>query len=191
MAEFESKTPLEVGEARVEVPDYFKTLFRACMNDPLLFIPKPFETWMVDRVAVSGLNLPIGQIIGFSQFTVQSDFIETNESTTSLPYTDLATVGPTLTGIPDGQYILGFGAQTGVVTDSASMSVSVNGAAASDADSATMGTSGAIGGNIVRFISSTMSTGGNNTVTAKYKTNNGTTIPFMRRWLIALKYANA
>lgn len=191
MAEFESKTPLEVGEARVEVPDYFKTLFRACMNDPLLFVPKPFETWMVDRVAVSGLNLPIGQIIGFSQFTVQSDFVITSESTASLVYTNLATVGPTLTGIPDGQYLLAFGAQTSVTNDTASMSVSVNGVAASDNDSATIGTTGAVGGNIVRFISSTLSTGGNNSVTVKYRTNNGTVVPFLRRWLIALKYANA
>jgi hypothetical protein len=139
----------------------------------------------------------ISSIIGFDQFTanVATD-VATNETTTSTAFGDLATVGPSLSGIPNGKYLLLFGftgkwtvAQTGQV-----MSVSVNSAGAADGDACFV-TPAATGGagteaSTMRVVAKTLSSGSNSVVTKYRATQAGNTANFQYRWLVALRYAN-
>lgn len=180
------------GSSDIEVTDWFAAQFRAAMQNPLLYIPKTFETWMTDRVAVAGLDIPIGQIVGFTQYTAQFDSKQdaSIETTTSATYTDLATVGPTLSGIPDGKYVFVYGCSMKIsaASSGAEMTIQVNSTVPStDADAAetqqTQFTSAA------SFALKTLSSGGNNTVTAKYRASSGTG-SFYRRRLIGLRIGN-
>lgn len=137
----------------------------------------------------------ISSIIGFEQFTVQvGTYVATQETTTSTTFTNLATVGPSLPELPNGQYIFAFGAIAFTDTAlgfAARMSIDINGAGAStsDACATTIASPGLT--SISRITTATLSAG-NNTVTAKYLSdNNAHTMTFGNRWLIALKYANA
>src|SRR5438132_8766379 len=62
--------------------------------------------------------------------------VATAQNTTNGAYVDLATVGPTITGLPDGVYLIFHGAAlvTGTADQQAFQSVSFNGAGPSDAD---------------------------------------------------------
>lgn len=65
-----SNAQLGLGQAGVEVTDWFREQLLAALSDPMFNVPKVFETWMVDKVAVAGLNIPAGQIIGLRSNTV-------------------------------------------------------------------------------------------------------------------------
>lgn len=141
----------------------------------------------------SGLNLPISQVVGFQQFTAEAATrINTSENTTSGTYADLATVGPSITGLADGKYVLFFGAAVASAGAGSVpfMGISVNGDTPSDVE-ATQGSDTTFGTAGSTAIIRTLSNGGNNTLTAKYKSSDGaTSCAFNRRWLIALRYAN-
>lgn len=139
----------------------------------------------------SGLNLPITNIIGFQQFTVQNaPFIFTSQSRTSSTYGDLATVGPTLTGLPDGKYVIMFGCASAAAGGTeAGMSVQINSDAVDSDDSVVSAASSLTAGSIA--VVKTLSAGGNNSITAKYASlDNVNSATFARRWLLALRYAN-
>lgn len=170
-----------------EVPDWFTRYLHASLKRPLFSVPKPFETWMIDRVASSGFDLPISQVIGFSQFTPQTAVrVNTSESTTSVTYVDLATVGPQLTGLPPGKYAVFFGAQAG--GNSAIMTVQDNAVAATDDDSILISlAAGSVSGAGYRDVNLT---GDSNSLKCVYRATAGTA-NFARRWLVAIRYANA
>lgn len=137
-------------------------------------------------------SIPVTQILGFSQFTAQSaPTIETNEATASTSYVDLATVGPQLTGLPDGKYVILFGclSSTSVPGFGAGMSVQVNSTTPTTPETlvslVSSLTPGAFG------LAKTLNGGGNNTLTAKYATGGGATATYQRRWMLALRYSNA
>jgi hypothetical protein len=133
--------------------------------------------------------IPITQIIGFSQFAAQVAIVQTLESTTSTTYTDLSTVGPELTGLPDGQYVVvvsAAGLNSGAVDGW--MSYSVNGGTAVDSTgSRSSGTSLA---GVIMFSTPTLKNNGNNSIVAKYRTSGGTS-QFTNRCLFALRFANS
>lgn len=174
-----------------DVPEYFMRYLRAALAGPLFSVPKPFETWMIDRVATSGFDLPVSQIVGFSQNLPQYAFVGDRETTTSSTFTDLPHAGPTLTGLPDGTYLVGYGARMigGDANGGAWMSVSVNGAAAQDNDAALNTNAFAV--TSPNFVVKTLSNDGNNTLEAKYRRDGTATADFSVRWMIALKQANA
>lgn len=133
---------------------------------------------------------PIASILGFAQTTAKpATTISTSETTTSTTYADLATTGPTLSGLPDGKYLFLF---SGFVTNSLAgngslMALSVNGATPADDDSAAM--NGTSGTTVTGFLIATLANAGNSTVTAKYRVGGGTGT-FQRRKLVAFRYAN-
>ena len=134
--------------------------------------------------------IPVTQIIGFSQFSVQpATTISTNESTSSTSYGALTTPGPVLSGLPDGKYVFLFGANA-VMTAAGQglMVLKINSVAPVDADS--LQTQSTASTSLARAIVSTLSGGGNNTVTAQYRVS-ASTCTFGSRWLIALRIANA
>lgn len=148
-----------------------------------------FRLWLEQNPPAIGIK----NILGFSQFTAQAASpVATQETTSSTAYVDLATVGPTLTNLPDGQYIIVFGcaAANNTAGIGSRMSVQVNGTAAVDADNCLM--SGAENSGLARVVVKTLNNSGNNTVTAKYRCGNAAATAFFQvRWLVALKFTNA
>lgn len=136
--------------------------------------------------------IPVSQIIGFNQFTAQNASVLTQETTTSTTFADLATVGPTLSSLPDGQYLffLGCVAFNSGAGNQLTMSIDVNSAGASSSDqTAADGPAATYKVNLVRVVAKTLDNGGNNTVTCKYRVSAGTGT-FLNRWLIAIRFSN-
>ena len=151
-------------------------------------LPPKFKNWIQEYIAVNIPQIPISQIVGFSQFRVISaPFIFASEITSLTAYTNLGTIGPEISGLSDGQYVLWYGCaiDPSVAAEEGAVSVSINDAAASDNDGAVV--EGVNRVNVSISVLKTLSAGGNNKVTLKYKTLNGNSTAFARRWLIALK----
>jgi hypothetical protein len=147
------------------------------LSAPILF-PKEFKQWLTDYVATNIPMIPFSQIFGSHLNLARSgDHISASESKTATSYGDLTTVGPQLTGLGAGTYLIMYGAY-----GRAKASISFNGAAASDDDSFYTiegSTAGARG----RFKSFADDKGGaGNTLCMKYK--NGT---FSNRWLFVIR----
>jgi hypothetical protein len=144
--------------------------------------------WLEQR----GLHIPVTQLLGYSQTTpkVATD-VATAETTISAAYTDLATTGPSLTGLSDGVYQVSFGARMfGTVAGQlVLMSLSPNGAAAVDGDSIQSDATANFQSSM-RQVVYTLTNGGNNTITTKYKVTGGTGT-FGYRFLHALRVGNA
>lgn len=187
-----AQAQLGIGGSQAAVTDWFQQQLLAALSDPLFNIPKAFETWIVDRVAVAGLSIPIGQILGFPERSAQFAGVAAHETTTSGTYDDLTTAGPELTGLSDGQYIVLFGCWLGADTagDAAHMSIDINAAGADDSQSVIAPSTTVFFSGMRAFTTNLSDV--NNTLTAKYRNStDGRTSEFQNRWLIALKSANA
>ena len=96
------------------------------------------STWaIIGRIVTPGTVEATDAITLVSQRT-KSDTIATSEATASTSYTDLATVGPTVTGVPigvSGRAVVSVGAVVGLLTGGvAFMSFSISGATTAAAD---------------------------------------------------------
>ena len=152
-----------------------------------LRLPKDTIGYLVERMALDSLQIPVSQLSGFSTFTAQfAPIITAAQTTTSTSYVDLATIGPTLSGLPDGKYVLIWGCQAfcSASSDEAIMAVGYNGAATDNTVQARTNQTVDYT-SIVAFNIQTLSAG-SNSVLAKYKT--GTSATFSNRSLLALKY---
>lgn len=190
--ESDSKLQLQPSAKDVALSDYERSLFQRGLAAPLQTIPKEFESWLIDRIAVLQPLIPIGQVVGFSQYTAQTGpRVDTQETTTSTSYDDLATVGPQLTGLPDGQYLFMFGCAMsepgGAITY---MGLKFNATEAQDSEAASWDNETGEWAFPTGVVTTTLAGGGTNTVTARYKTAGGTG-SFAKRWLVGLKFANA
>lgn len=142
------------------------------------------QTWLANSPV-----FPISQVFGFTQFTANTASTAASESTSSTSYTDLATTGPFLSGLADGNYLIVFGTvgSMGDTTNNFLVSPQINSAAASDTDF-TLGF-GTAGMSAARAVTKALSNNGSNTITLKYRVTGGTGT-FTKRWLVALKYGN-
>lgn len=146
--------------------------------------------YLAERLAMSGLSIPISQIQGFSAFTAQLDEVTAEENLTGpVGYSDLTTVGPSLSALPNGLYAVTHGCvSAGVAGTPYHMSLSINGAAASD-DLACWHRNGdetsVSRGNLI-----TLSSSDNNSITAKYRVGDASTGGWQRRWLQVIKISN-
>lgn len=152
--------------------------------------PKDAISYLAERIGLEGFQIPVSQLSGFNQFVAQvAPTVAAAESTASTAYTDLATVGPKISGMPGGAYLLLFGCNVlnSVASYRAHMSVDVNSAGAADADGAQwVGTTDV---SVMKAVAVSL-TAESNTVTAKYRSSNAASSAlFGSRWLIALKYA--
>ena len=151
----------------------------------------PQEFWgaVLQKVLLDLDKIPGSQIVGLAQFLPRvADIIapSSGESTTSTSFVDLTTVGPSLNDLSDGTYMLLFGAQCQATAPSvAVMSVSLNGAAATDADSLV---TDATNTSTTRLVIADLRNNNNNAIVAKYRSSGGATCSFLRRWLVAIKY---
>ena len=169
-----------------ELSPFELDLLKKITLNPRLWEDKA-KVWIADYVSQNSL-LPIGQVQGFTQFVANAaPTIVTLEGRANVAYGDLATVGPTLSNLAAGTYLVFFGCQmipSGGETGIAS--VSLNAAAASDDNGINVS-----GGNIStsRAISVTFTTTAN-TLQMKYRTGGGANVDFAKRWMIALKVGN-
>lgn len=154
------------------------------MDLPSTFWDYATQSWLKDAPV-----FPISQVFGFTQFAANLATVNTFESTSSTTYTDLATVGPSLSNLPDGNYILLYGvtAFMGDAVNNFLAAPQVNSTAASDVDWA-LG-SGSVGMGVSRATVKALSNSGSSTVTLRYRVTGGTG-SFENRWLIALKISN-
>lgn len=140
-----------------------------------------------------GLNLPVSNILGFSQFTAKYASEDSEGHTTSTSFGDpnvSGAAGPEITGVPPGKYVLLFGG-SGTTSNAASraiLGVNINGAGAADAESAEINTLGPHA-SVSRAIIKTV-TDPNSTVKLVMRSTNGDDIDFRYRWLVTLRYAN-
>lgn len=183
------------ANAKGIIPDGDLTLIRKVLARPEVIsqVAPNFFAYMVDYLAVNQPLVPIGQISGFSQFTARAaQGPGSAEYGTSATYDDLATVGPQLTNLPDGNYVIGFGAiaTSSVANKTAYTSISINGASATDSDGFnTLGLNGSTNVGGTMFLVKRLSASGNNSLCLKYRTEDASY--WQNRWLLALKYANA
>ena len=180
-------TPARGPEAYLD-PDERKFWQRG-LGFPEDFPPR-FKSWLVDFIAVNIPQIPISQIVGFSQFTANQVQVVTSETTTSLTYTNLATDGPTISGLSKGTYLLLFG---GIIENSvgshAFISVSVNGATPVEADAASAEPiSTTADFNLSRAVTKSLDAA-SNTVKLQYRVGAGTGT-FYNRWLVVLRIGN-
>lgn len=174
------------GQPKDGFDDKVRRVIEEYLADPIRFT-QVFKTWVAEWPFLNGVDIPLSQIVGFSQNQALHDQVTTSETTTSTTYDDLATDGPELAGLGPGQYLILFGAFGNNSAASHRMSLQVNATEASDADSILWGT--ASNSAAVRAITKTL-TASTNTLTAKYKTTSDTAT-YQDRWLVALRFANA
>jgi hypothetical protein len=144
------------------------------LSHPLHF-PDEFKRWLGDFVATNIPMIPFSHIFGARQNTARSGvYIPTSETTAVTAYTNLATVGPEITLIADGTYLVMYGA-----TCRARCSISVNGAVPVDDDSIWGEEQGPAAGRM-KIIS--LKNNNQNTLRLQYKS--GT---FSHRWLVIMR----
>lgn len=175
-------------ETTTEDVALMQRVFAAGSRNPNL-IPQDFLAYVLDWIQTQRLTIPIGQVFGFSGFTVQSsDFVGAFESTASTAYADLTTVGPTLT-LGDGRYLLLLSADidTDAAGHEAHMSYAINGASQGDTPSVQCREPNFV--SCMRPSLIALKTGGDNSIVAKYRAATGIGF-FGNRQMFALKYAN-
>lgn len=157
---------------------------------PSAFWEYATRSWVKDAPV-----LPIGQIFQFNSFLPYvAPLINavTFETTTSSTYGNLATTGPTLSHLPDGNYVVLFGAilaKNAAAANDSFMGYSVNSAAVSGSKVCGTGTTQDV--SIVGFGNESLSNKGDNTIVAKYRSADNVNIAsFLGRWMVAFKYQN-
>ncbi len=135
-------------------------------------------------IELAGIAIPISQLRGFTQFAVQSARVAASESTSSSTYTNLATDGPSIPGLPAGKYLFMHGFQCVSTVGGAYASPSVDGATPSDADAAAISS----GGPVMYVATGTITNQNGATVKLQYRSVGGSST-FKDRWLIAIRYA--
>lgn len=161
--------------------------------------PTKFGAWILDYVKQNG-SLPRSAVVGLPNLTPAYATVLTGETTSSTAYTNLATVGPTLTGLGDGVYFVIFGCQMTVVANiwGGAMSVASDDQVATDGNGFAIAMTTAEGAEVeaynlpgMRAVLLTLTHGGNNTLTAKYRFVSGTNPSYSNRWLAAIRVGNA
>lgn len=192
MSSFEGGKPFEDKGKGEPITDFDRKVY-AALDKGGQWFGKDFKQYLVEYFSLNQPLVPFGQIIGASQFTVQAaDVVNTQETTTSTSYTNLSTVGPSLSGLSDGDYLIIISCicQSSDAAEAAIMSTEINGSTANaDVDRAQVGGVGFT--NTVAFAVRTLASGSGNAIVAKYRsTDAGATATFLLRKMYALKMTN-
>lgn len=152
------------------------------LGHPLEFPPE-FKQWLTEYVAQNVPKLPISQVFGFQLQRVRTDTVDTSQARSSTAYGDLTTVGPTLSDLANGWYLLIFGGNiTGV--NQGRISVSLNGVAAADDDGVLGGVTHASG---MRILLTHLTANNRNEIVLKYRSTDGSSQSFAFRYIHAIK----
>lgn len=87
--------------------------FQEYLKNPILF-PDEFKSWLNDYIATNIPKLHVSQVFGFKlQSVKEATEIAGPDTLTSDTYVSFATDGPTFSNVPNGYYLLFFGATFG------------------------------------------------------------------------------
>jgi hypothetical protein len=161
------------------------------LSSPLEF-PSEFKKWLLDYLAQNIPPIPVNQLLGYVQTRAYvAEDIVTSEAQVSSSYDDLATVGPILTGMADGSYLVFHGCEIKSADGFSAKgweALSINGSTPSDTKACRAFNGGtrvdiAFRGELV-----TLDVGGNNEIAMQYRSSLGIA-SFARRWMIAIRVA--
>ena len=200
MSQFLPESQQTDGQIRTPTkgPDAFlsrdeETFLARMLSHPESFPPQ-FKSWLTEHMAINMQPVPNSLIQGGSSTSIVQAQVLTSEATASTSYTNLATVGPTIENLADGNYLILFGARISPPNGTfGAMSVQVNSTAATDDD---MCGSGGAGSTFVpdasasRGLLKTFSNNNNNTITAKYRASTPASTTFLYRWLVVMRVGN-
>jgi len=171
-----------------------KDLLVKVFSSPL-DIPQEWKSWLISYLEANPPVLPISQIFGFTAFTASAAEIPGKQNMPSNgSFVDLATVGPQLTAMPKGSYVLLWGAAydaSGGATGAMVPRINgVNPGTVTELDhSALIEPVNVERFNIMRGRLFDLDLESND-ITCKYYSTQSPGPAFYKRWLIALKYAN-
>lgn len=171
-----------------------KDLLQELFSDPTL-LPDSIKSWLPNYLGTNPPDIPIDNVVGFQQNAVTSaPVINAVETVQSVPYKDLTTVGPTLTGLSDGTYVVVYGCAAMISTGNsrARANISLNGALPDDTVTPQIYTQIATG--MVGLSTSTvvrLSAGLGNSIKLQYSSGalTSATATFDRRYLSATRIA--
>lgn len=134
--------PADPKQKQDAQPDFLTPQERAALQRQLSYpedLPKKFKSWILQHIAVNGLDIPVSQLHGFTGFQPRVATASDTTSTGNSAYTDLG--GPELTDLESGTYLILHGFNSSNPSNPADPGIglaapSVNGAAASDTDAA-------------------------------------------------------
>ena len=169
-----------------DLSDERKQQIKDYLSHPLLF-PADFKNYVSDYVTTNIPKISVQQILGFELWQIKSaPEILTEQSRASTAYGDMATVGPVITGLSPGFYIVIWGCNTPYTGNSNDgyMGISINGDTPTTSREA-FSTAGAFGSAALLDLSLTVPP---ITLTAKYKTALGTSRNMRHRWMHAMRW---
>ena len=161
-----------------------RAILQKLLANPLEF-PKEFKEWVSDYFATNVPLIPYGTFLGSKLNIAKSgNYIATAQGPGASAYGDIpgGTVGPSITGIADGVYVVVWGANTTGGEHQGFMGISVNGSTPTDADSA--GSQESQSATSSRVI--TLKNDNNSTIVCKYK---GTQQHWGNRWIVLVRVA--
>ena len=199
MTESQPSAPSSAQTSTQEDIALMQRVLRAAAQNPNL-IPDIFMPYVVDFVQTSRLQIPIGQVPGFAQFT--PTFLRTPKTPVSITATSASALPDTdfrLTGLPDGRYVILFGANmeitsVGAIGNYLTLTLSGSPGAFNDGGSLTTVVHTALGieslAGISTWIASNAALGGSNFLQLLAFITGSPTALIGDRWVLALRYAN-
>lgn len=192
------ETPQKLPGLSPQELDLLKKMFSSPLE-----IPAEFKAWLVSYLEANPPELPFTQLFGYQNFISTQVSVHPaadipgQEGVSSVTYADAATVGPQITGLRNGLYIVAYGCTAAVntATDSGYAAVSINGDTPSDNDAIRWRAGlNSVGNSIFtpgsRLINKSLTSNDDNSIKLRYRVTGGT-IDVSNRWLVAIRYANA
>lgn len=160
-------------------------LAKKILRNPMLF-PDAFNKWIADYVAVNA-KMDLKHVFGYKLETVKHDRIAAQATTFSTSYDDLDDqVGPQLTGLRDGTYLVLFGAvRPPQSAPELYASLSVNGSTPTDDEAVWWGTISSVGAG--RAVVVDLRNDNDNSLVLKYRVISSANTNVHSRWIIAIK----
>lgn len=164
------------------------------LGEPLFF-PDAFKKWLTDWAATNIPQIPITQVLGFSMFQPQSASVSANEATTAANPVDLATRGPEITGLADGQYLVFHGCSISAATSTLTIgfeTLTINDVTAGE----NTGNRGQVNPgqwiSVMRADKVTMQNNDNNGIRMQYgQIEAHPKVAFLNRWMLVLRLSSA
>lgn len=177
--------PGVVQDPELRLDESERAILEKILAKPLEF-PEEFKGWLGDYIATNIPKLPISQVFGFKlEYANVATPVATQQRTASTTYVDLGTVGPELTQLANGYYLVLFGAfcDTAASSTTSFCAPSWNGGTPVDADAA----SGPGTGPQSRALIKELRNKDVNSIKIQYRRSTATDGDWELRWLVALK----
>lgn len=162
---------------------------RKIVNDMLrkpMGLPETFWSYATDWIGTNLPEIPYSGVVGGPEISYNVDNASTTRAATAYSGTS-----PTLTGLPNGVYMVGIGClmTVGAATGGGYMGVQVDSTEATDAESVQVqDVTASI--SVSRWFATTLTSTGNHTLTARYRSNDTNTVTFENRWLMVIRISN-